>query len=93
MQITKVTIYPFKEGCVLGKIKALASVVFDDAFLVRGLRVIRCEKGLSVGYPNDPFYKGEIYHSICQPITNELREHIEDSVLEAYQKEVGNDQG
>jgi len=90
MKVTNVTVYPFKEGCFAGNMIALATVVFEDAFLVRGLRVMRGENGLFVGYPNDQFYKGEDFKSICQPITSELRESIEDAVLSAYQKKVGN---
>ena len=43
------------------------------------------ENGLFVAYPNDPFYKGEDYRSVCFPITRQLREHIETCVLEKYQ--------
>ena len=43
------------------------------------------ENGLFVGYPNDPFYKGEDFRSICFPMTRQLREHIENCVLEKYQ--------
>jgi stage V sporulation protein G len=46
------------------------------------------ENGMFVGYPNDPFYKGEDYRSICLPITRQLREHIENCVLEKYQAAV-----
>jgi hypothetical protein len=42
------------------------------------------ENGLYVGYPNDPFYKGEDFRSVCCPMTKQLREHIENCVLEKY---------
>ena len=42
------------------------------------------ECGLFVGYPTDPFYKGEGFRNIVFPITAELRHHIEKSVLEKY---------
>ena len=43
------------------------------------------ENGLFVGYPLDPFYKGDDFRSIVFPMTRELREHIENCVLEKYQ--------
>ena len=44
--------------------------------------------GLFVSYPLDPFYKGDDLRSICNPITRQLREHIENCVLEKYQAAV-----
>lgn len=88
LAVTNVQVYPFKEGANLGKMKALASVVLNDQMQVRGLRVVDGVNGLFVGYPSDPFYKGEDFRSICFPITRQLREHIENCVLERYQQTV-----
>ena len=43
MEITEVKVYPAKEN---GRLKAYATVVFDDCFIVRDLKVIEGEKGL-----------------------------------------------
>lgn len=85
LAVTNVNVYPFKEGPSMGHIKGLASVVLNDQMLIRGLRVMDGENGLFVGYPNDPFYKGEDFKTICNPITRQLREHIENCILEKYQ--------
>jgi stage V sporulation protein G len=37
-----------------------------------------------VAYPNDPGYKGDDFRSIFYPLTRELREHIEETVLIQY---------
>ena len=84
IEVTKVDVYPFKEGVYIGHVKAIANIVLNDQILVRGLRVMDGECGLSVGYPNDPFYKGDDFRSIVFPITTELRNHIEKRVLEKY---------
>lgn len=84
--VTKVDICPFNK--TLGGIKGLANIVLNDCFLVRGLRVMNGENGLFVGYPNDPFYNSEDFRTICSPITRQLREEIENKVLEAYQEAV-----
>lgn len=83
--VTNVQIFPFREGMSLGKIKAMASVVLNDQLQIRGLRVIDGINGLFVGYPCDPFFKGEESLYVCAPITRQLREHIENCVLEKYQ--------
>lgn len=85
LAVTNVQVYPFREGPSMGHIKALASIVLNDQFMIRGLRVMEGENGLFVGYPVDPFFKGEEYRSVCNPVTRQLREHIENAVLEKYQ--------
>ena len=84
IEVTKVDVYPLKEGINMGHFKAIANIVLNDQIQVRGLRVMDCENGLFVGYPVDPFYKGEGFRNIVFPITSELRHHIEKSVLEKY---------
>lgn len=85
LAVTSVQVFPFKEGPTMGHIKGLANIVLNDQFMVRGLRVMDGVNGLFVGYPVDPFYKGEEFRSLCNPITRQLREHIENCVLEKYQ--------
>ena len=84
LAVTNVQVYPFRDGAICGKILALATVVLNDQLTIRGLRVMDGEYGMFVGYPNDPFYKGEDLRSIVFPITRALREHIENCVLEKY---------
>ena len=84
IEVTKVDVYPFKEEMYIGHVKAIANIVLNDQILVRGLRVMDGECGLCVGYPNDPFYKGDDFRSIVFPLTAELRHHIEKRVLEKY---------
>ena len=84
LAVTQVQVYPFKEGPSMGHMLGLATIVLNDQFQVRGLRIMDGEHGLYVGYPNDPFYKGEDFRSVCCPMTRQLREHIENCVLEKY---------
>ena len=83
LAVTQVQV--FKEGPSMGHMVGTASVILNDQFGIRGLRIMEGENGLFVGYPNDPFYKGEDFRSICFPMTRQLREHIENCVLEKYQ--------
>ncbi len=88
MQVTDCKIFPFKEGPSMGRLKALVNIVIGDQFLIRGLRVMDGENGLFVSYPIDPFYKGEEFRSLCNPLTRTMREHIESTVLEKYQQSI-----
>lgn len=85
LAVSEVRIFPFREGPSLGRMKALAEIVLNDQFIVRGLRIMEGENGLYVAYPVDPFFcPCEESRSICNPITRQLREHIENTVLEKY---------
>ena len=85
LAVTQVQVFSFKDGPSLGHLKGLAQVVLNDQFVIRGLRIMEGLNGLFVSYPVDPFYKGEDFRSIVNPITRQLREHIENCVLEKYQ--------
>lgn len=88
LKVTQVNVFPVKEGFYMGHIKALATIVLNDQLHLRGLRVMEGEYGLFVGYPVDPFYKGEDYRNIFFPITKGLREEIETAVLEEYTRQL-----
>jgi stage V sporulation protein G len=87
LAVTQVRVFPFKDSVNLGHVKALAEIVLNDQLVVRGLRVMEGLNGLFVSYPLDPFFKGEEFRTICNPISRNLREHIENCVLERYQHE------
>ena len=87
LAVTQVRVFPFKEGPSLGHLKGLAEIIINDQLVVRGLRIMEGVNGLFVSYPLDPFYKGDEFRSICNPISRQLREHIENCVLEKYQQE------
>lgn len=85
--ITNVQVFPFKESASLGHLKGLASVVLADQIQIRGLRIMEGENGMYVGYPLDPFYKGEEIRSSVLPVSRQQREAIENAVLEKYNAE------
>lgn len=84
LAVTNVQIFPFKTAASIGNMRALAQIVLNDQFVIRGLRVMDGQNGLFVSYPCDPFYKGDDFRSICNPLTRQLKEHIENCVLEKY---------
>lgn len=84
LAVTNVQVFPFKEGANIGHMKGMATIVLNDQIQIRGLRIMEGENGMFVGYPIDTFYKGEDFRTVCLPITRQLREHIENCVLEKY---------
>lgn len=82
--VSNVQVFPFMDGLNYGHVKAYAQIVLNDQIIIRGLRVMESDFGLFVSYPVDPFFGGDEFRSVCFPITRQLREHIENVVLEKY---------
>lgn len=70
-----------------GRLKAIATVCLDGKFLITGVRVADCEKGLAVFMPSRRMKTGE-YKDICFPITPEFHKQIKDTVLAAFEKAI-----
>ena len=87
LRSSKLTAF-FSSGNPWEAMKALATIVLNDQIQIRGLRVMDGENGLYVGYPVDPYNRGEDFRSLVIPITRQLREHIENCVLEKYQASI-----
>lgn len=84
--VTQVEVHVFNDGVFKSKMKGLAKVVINDQIVLRCLRITEGANGLYVGYPNDPFYRGEEYMTLFFPTTRQLREHIEEVVLSEYHR-------
>jgi len=69
------------------KLKAFASITFDDSFVVRGLKVISGSQGYFVSMPSRKRKDGS-YQDIAHPINNDMRKKIEDKVLDAFENEL-----
>jgi stage V sporulation protein G len=69
------------------KLKAFASITFDDCFVVRGLKVINGSQGYFVSMPSRKRKDGS-YQDVAHPINNEMRKKIEDKVLDAFENEL-----
>ena len=86
MNITEVKVFPreIMEGDAQ-KLKAYASITIDEAFVVRGLKVIDGKNGLFVVMPSRKLSDGT-FKDIAHPLNNETRHTIEIRVLEEYGK-------
>jgi stage V sporulation protein G len=86
VKVTEVRISPAKGG----KVRAFASVVFDDCFIVNDLRVVEGREGqLFVTMPARKTRNGQM-RDIAHPLNAETREGIETLVLEEYESAVKN---
>jgi stage V sporulation protein G len=83
MEITEVRLTLRSED----RLKAFVSITFDNAFVVRGLKVIEGNDGLFVAMPSRRRKDGE-FRDIAHPINNETRQMIEDAVFAEYRSQV-----
>jgi stage V sporulation protein G len=82
MEITEVKVFPVKDN---DKLKAYASIVFDDCFVIRDLRVISGTTGLFVAMPSRKRKDGS-FRDTAHPLNMETRDKIERSILETYKQ-------
>ena len=68
-----------------GKMKAVVSITFDNAFVVHDIKIIEGEKGLFIAMPSRKAADGE-YRDIAHPINSTTREAIQSIVIERYER-------
>lgn len=68
------------------KLKAVASVTFDDCFVVHDIKVIEGNEGYFIAMPSRKTADGE-YKDIAHPIKTEVREELIKVILKAFEEE------
>ena len=66
------------------RLKAYASVAFDNEFVIHDIKVIESQNGLFIAMPSRKTPNGE-FKDIAHPINAETREKIQKAILEAYE--------
>ncbi len=67
------------------KLKAVASVTFDDCFVVRDIKIISGKEGPFISMPRRKTPDGE-YVDIAHPINTETREMLKQAIMAEYEK-------
>ena len=80
MEITDIRV---KKVASEGKMKAVASVTFDNAFVVHDIKVIEGVEKLFTAMPSRRTPENE-FKDIAHPINSEMREMLEKAVIEKY---------
>ncbi len=66
-----------------GKMKAVVSVTFDDAFVIHDIKIIEGQSGLFIAMPSRRVGHQD-YRDIAHPINAEARNKITSVIFEAY---------
>ncbi len=83
MQITDVKIRKLMSG---GRLRAVVSITIDDMLAVHDIKVVQGDERLFVAMPSRRDENG-IFRDIVHPISPDARKIIEESILEAYERQ------
>ena len=82
MNITDIRV---RKITVEGRMKAVVSVTFDDAFVVHDIKVIEGQDRLFIAMPSRKTSDGE-FKDIAHPINVQMREALQEAVLAKYEE-------
>src|ERR1700756_599805 len=83
MDITEVKVFPVDEE----KLKAYITIVLDNCFVVRDLKIISGTAGLFVAMPSKRRKDGT-FKDIAHPLNQSTRANLEKRILDAYLVEI-----
>ena len=85
MEISEGKVVPVNEE----KLKAYITIILDNCFVVRDLKVISGATGLFVAMPSKRRKDG-VYKDIAHPLNQQTRAVMEKRILEAYLESIRN---
>jgi len=87
MNITEVVIRPVEDE----RLKAYVSLTFEDALVIKDIKIVDGKNGLFVSMPSRRRKNGK-YQDIAHPINTDFRKMMEDRIFSEY-KQVMKDYG
>lgn len=83
MEITEVKVFPVNED----RLKAYVTIIFDNCFVVRDLKIINGNTGLFVAMPSKKRKDGT-FRDIAHPLNSDMRNAMEKTILKHYEDEL-----
>ena len=85
MEITEVRISVLND-----RIKAYASITFDNMLVVHGIKILDGRKGVFVAMPSKR--SGDKFKDLVHPLNSDFRTKIQDNILLEYEKKTTEEQ-
>lgn len=82
MNITDVRIRKISDD---RKMRAVASIILDDEFVVHDIKIIDGQNGLFIAMPSKKMSDGA-FRDVAHPICSEVRNQIKEQIFQAYEK-------
>jgi stage V sporulation protein G len=83
MEITEIKVFPVDEE----RLKAYVTIILDDCFVIRDLKVIKGTNGMFVAMPSKKRKDGT-FKDIAHPLNKETRDKFENQILRAFESEL-----
>ena len=74
-----------------GKMRAVVSVTFDDAFVVHDIKIIEGQEKLFTAMPSRRTPENE-FKDIAHPINSEMRETLEKAIIAKYEEVIASEE-
>lgn len=69
----------------LGKMKAVASITLDDAFVIHDIKIVEGHNGLFVAMPSKKLPDGD-FRDIAHPINADTRAFLQEKIFSIYEE-------
>ena len=83
MEISEVKVFPVNED----KLKAYVTIIFENCFVIRDLKIIHGNTGLFVAMPSKKRKDGT-FRDIAHPLNSDMRSNMEQLILAEYKNEL-----
>lgn len=83
MEISEVKVFPVNEE----RLKAYVTIIFDNCFVIRDLKIINGNSGLFVAMPSKKRKDGT-FRDIAHPLNSDMRAGMEQQILQEYEREL-----
>ena len=81
MELTEIRVRKLKTD---NRLRGIASVTFDNSFVVRGIKIVESQTGLFIAMPSEQV--GNEFRDIVHPVNIEFRERLQNAILEKYKE-------
>lgn len=83
LTMTEVRIWPFRNP-EASRVKAMASITFNNGLRVSGCRIIEGAKGLFLSYPSEKKPGSDQYFPLFHNIDHQVNDEVQAEVLNRY---------
>lgn len=83
LTITEIRVWPVRDAQAL-RIKAMASITFNNLLCINECRIIEGAKGPFLSYPSAKKPRSEYWISYAHPVTRDASDKIQDAVIEHW---------
>lgn len=82
MQVTDIRLRKIQGNPV---VKGVASVTFDNAFVVHDIKVLESKDGMFIGMPSRKDEDGN-FHDVAHPLNGMFREYVSKMIIDEYKR-------